>query len=137
PVPGAQARRPLVSVRRALARGARGRHGAARRAQRHARARARRRAARAAEETRGRSELKRATDGGFMVCRRVGSWAIALLVAARAASAQTAQPHAEALVEWPVYGGSLASQFYSPLAQIDAHNVKDLKVAWRWSGANF
>src|SRR5256885_7592743 len=72
-----------------------------------------------------------------MVCRRVGSWAFALLVAARASSAQTAQPHTEALVEWPVYGGSLAAQFYSPPAQIDARNVKDLKVAWRRAGANF
>jgi quinoprotein glucose dehydrogenase len=41
------------------------------------------------------------------------------------------------IVEWPVYGGSLAAQHYSPLAQIDAGNVKDLKVAWRWHGGNF
>jgi quinoprotein glucose dehydrogenase len=41
------------------------------------------------------------------------------------------------MVEWPYYGGSLASQFYSPLAQIDARNVKDLKVAWRWYAGNF
>ena len=38
---------------------------------------------------------------------------------------------AAARVEWPVYGGNLASQFYSPLDQINARNVKDLKVAWR------
>jgi quinoprotein glucose dehydrogenase len=41
------------------------------------------------------------------------------------------------IVEWPVYGGSLAAQHYSPLAQIDAGNVKDLKIAWRWHGGNF
>jgi quinoprotein glucose dehydrogenase len=40
-------------------------------------------------------------------------------------------------VDWPVYGGSLAAQHYSPLEQIDAQNVKDLKVAWRWYGGNF
>jgi len=40
-------------------------------------------------------------------------------------------------VEWPVYGGSLAAQHYSPLDQIDARNVKDLKVAWRWHAGNF
>jgi len=40
-------------------------------------------------------------------------------------------------VEWPVYGGSLASQFYSPLDQINARNVKDLKIAWRWYAGNF
>jgi glucose dehydrogenase len=40
-------------------------------------------------------------------------------------------------VEWPVYGGSLAAQHYSPLDQINAQNVKDLKVAWRWYAGNF
>jgi glucose dehydrogenase len=40
-------------------------------------------------------------------------------------------------VEWPVYGGSLAAQHYSPLEQINARNVKDLTVAWRWHGGNF
>ena len=40
-------------------------------------------------------------------------------------------------VEWPVYGGSLAAQHYSPLDQIDASNVKDLKIVWRWYGGNF
>ncbi|HEX6994603.1 MAG TPA: pyrroloquinoline quinone-dependent dehydrogenase [Gammaproteobacteria bacterium] len=39
--------------------------------------------------------------------------------------------------EWPVYGGSLYAQHYSPLDQIDASNVADLRVAWRWSAANF
>jgi glucose dehydrogenase len=40
-------------------------------------------------------------------------------------------------VEWPVYGGSLAAQHYSPLDQINAQNVKDLKIAWRWYAGNF
>jgi quinoprotein glucose dehydrogenase len=40
-------------------------------------------------------------------------------------------------VEWPVYGGSLAAQHYSPLDQITASNVKDLKIAWRWYAGNF
>ena len=40
-------------------------------------------------------------------------------------------------VEWPVYGGSLAAQHYSPLDQINAQNVKDLEIAWRWYGGNF
>jgi quinoprotein glucose dehydrogenase len=40
-------------------------------------------------------------------------------------------------VEWPVYGGSLAAQHYSPLEQINARNVKDLKIAWRWHAGNF
>ena len=39
--------------------------------------------------------------------------------------------------EWPTYGGDLASTRYSPLNRIDASNVADLRVAWRWSAANF
>jgi quinoprotein glucose dehydrogenase len=41
------------------------------------------------------------------------------------------------LMEWPVYGGNLASQFYSPLDQIGADNVGDLRIAWRWHAGNF
>jgi len=41
------------------------------------------------------------------------------------------------MVEWPVYGGSLAAQHYSPLEQINASNVKDLQIAWRWHAGNF
>jgi quinoprotein glucose dehydrogenase len=33
-------------------------------------------------------------------------------------------------VEWPVYGGSAASDRYSPLAQIDRSNVNRLEIAW-------
>ncbi len=57
----------------------------------------------------------------------IGAWA--LLGSAAAQEGRT--------VEWPVYGGSLAAQHYSPLEQIDASNVKDLKVAWRWHAGNF
>lgn len=39
--------------------------------------------------------------------------------------------------EWPVYGGDLGSTRYSPLDQITASNVADLRVAWRWSARNF
>lgn len=39
--------------------------------------------------------------------------------------------------EWPVNGGDLGSSRYSPLDQIDASNVADLAIAWRWSAANF
>jgi hypothetical protein len=34
--------------------------------------------------------------------------------------------------EWPAYGGTYAAARYSPLAQIDLTNAKDLHVAWRW-----
>jgi quinoprotein glucose dehydrogenase len=34
--------------------------------------------------------------------------------------------------EWPAYAGTYAAARYSPLAQIDRSNAKDLHVAWRW-----
>ena len=40
-------------------------------------------------------------------------------------------------VEWRFYGGNLASQRYSPLAQIDATNAGQLKIAWRFSTGNY
>lgn len=39
--------------------------------------------------------------------------------------------------DWPVYGGDPAHTRYTPLAQIDASNVAELEVAWRWSARNF
>ena len=42
-----------------------------------------------------------------------------------------------AMAEWPVYGGSEMSQFYSALDQIDAGNVGDLRIEWRWHAGNF
>ena len=41
-----------------------------------------------------------------------------------------------AMVEWPHYGGNSYAQHYSPLDQIDASNVGELEVVWRWSAAN-
>jgi quinoprotein glucose dehydrogenase len=35
--------------------------------------------------------------------------------------------------EWPVYAGTNAAAKYSPLEQINASNVKDLQIAWRWT----
>ncbi|MEM6706073.1 MAG: pyrroloquinoline quinone-dependent dehydrogenase [Acidobacteriota bacterium] len=35
--------------------------------------------------------------------------------------------------EWQHYGGDKGSTKYSPLSQIDAGNVADLEIAWRWS----
>lgn len=41
------------------------------------------------------------------------------------------------MVEWRHYGGNLAAHRYSPLDQIDASNVEDLRIAWRWQSGNF
>jgi len=34
--------------------------------------------------------------------------------------------------EWPAYAGTYAAGRYSPLAQIDSTNAKNLRVVWRW-----
>src|SRR5580692_6982294 len=39
--------------------------------------------------------------------------------------------------EWPFYGGDSGTTKYSSLDQINAANVKDLKIAWQWRAENF
>lgn len=39
--------------------------------------------------------------------------------------------------EWPSHAGDLSAARYAPLDQIDASNVGDLRVAWRWTSRNF
>jgi quinoprotein glucose dehydrogenase len=60
---------------------------------------------------------------------------LALAVSTLLPSAE-AQPYdaAAALArgDWPAYAGTYASAKYSPLDQIDAGNVANLKIAWRW-----
>jgi quinoprotein glucose dehydrogenase len=34
--------------------------------------------------------------------------------------------------EWPAYAGTYAAAHYSPLAEIDRSNARDLHVVWRW-----
>ena len=38
--------------------------------------------------------------------------------------------------EWHVYGGDLGGTSYSPLDQIDASNIAELQIAWRWTARN-
>ena len=40
-------------------------------------------------------------------------------------------------VPWRNFGGELNANRYAPLSDIDATNVADLAVAWRWNTANF
>ena len=39
--------------------------------------------------------------------------------------------------EWRFYGGDAGSTKYSPLDQINASNVKQLEIVWRWKAENF
>src|SRR5258708_23828707 len=68
---------------------------------------------------------------------RLGIGAFATLVALTALTVALVAPHASAGqsgedVDWPTVNGTLDGQRYSPLTQIDAANVKGLKVAWRF-----
>jgi quinoprotein glucose dehydrogenase len=51
---------------------------------------------------------------------------IALLVTGALTTSAQDKPQSD----WPVYGGQLAQNHYSPLSQINRTNVKDLQVAW-------
>ncbi|MBV9505661.1 MAG: PQQ-binding-like beta-propeller repeat protein [Acidobacteriia bacterium] len=48
----------------------------------------------------------------------------------------SAQQGTPASGEWRVNGGDTGSTRYSPLEQINAANVKDLQVVWRWKSQN-
>jgi quinoprotein glucose dehydrogenase len=39
--------------------------------------------------------------------------------------------------EWPYYGGDAGSTKYSALDQINAGNIKDLRITWTWDAKNF
>ena len=39
--------------------------------------------------------------------------------------------------EWRYYGGDAGNTKYSPLDQINATNVKELQIMWRWKSENF
>ncbi len=63
-------------------------------------------------------------------------WAVAVALVLVAPASLTAQ-YGPDQTEWRSYAGDLGSTRYSPLDQIDASNVEDLEVAWRWSARNF
>ncbi len=61
--------------------------------------------------------------------------AVCLGCGASRSSAQTEAGDGKADVGWPSYAGDKASSKYSPLAQIDRNNFRDLRVAWKWRSA--
>ena len=66
-------------------------------------------------------------------------WLLALVAIVNVTFALAARPIAQSAgknVEWPVYWGDNRSAKYSPLDQINRDNVKDLRIAWRWSSQN-
>src|SRR5262245_8017614 len=67
--------------------------------------------------------------------------AVVALVAALWVSAtlagQTGASQSKGETEWRFFGSDTGATRYSPASQINANNVKDLRVAWRWSARNF
>src|ERR1700689_4061214 len=65
---------------------------------------------------------------------------IVLMIAAMSLATITttawAQQGAPATGEWRLNGGDTGSTRYSPLDQINATNVKNLQVVWRWKAQN-
>jgi len=71
---------------------------------------------------------RRPTSTGFLVSAFL---TVALSLPASAAQQGTSDG------EWHVYGGDPGHTRYSPLDQIDASNVADLEIAWRWTAQNY
>src|ERR1700758_653654 len=49
---------------------------------------------------------------------------------AQSSNKRPASPKSPKSIDWPVYGGQLAGDHYSPLTQINRSNVSKLKVEW-------
>lgn len=62
----------------------------------------------------------------------IGTTAAALWVSTTVAG-QTGATASRGETEWRYFGGDPGTTRYSPLSQINAENVRDLQVAWRWS----
>jgi quinoprotein glucose dehydrogenase len=60
-----------------------------------------------------------------------------VLVAVLLGSGPATAQHPEKNSEWRYWGGDAATSHYSPLAQIDRGNVRNLRLAWRWKSENF
>ena len=50
---------------------------------------------------------------------------------------QTGASASKGETEWRFFGSDNGATRYSPANQINAANVRDLRVTWRWSARNF
>ena len=73
--------------------------------------------------------------------KRVLAAVVVALAAALGVSAslagQTDAGGSKGETEWRFFGSDNGATRYSPANQINASNVRDLRVAWRWSARNF
>src|SRR3954466_15537950 len=82
----------------------------------------------------------------YMTRLRTGIFAAGLFALALGAAApwvsvplagQTGASAPKGETEWRFFGSDAGATRYSPADQINAGNVRDLRVAWRWSARNF
>ena len=82
---------------------------------------------------------------GFGLCVLVAASALAIgctqmamtgVDSAPQASASMADPLARKPGEWITWGGDPGNTRYSPLSQINAQNVGQLEIAWRWKASD-
>src|SRR6266705_3057397 len=62
---------------------------------------------------------------------------LAIVLSILAITARAGAQHGATNGEWRFYGGDAGTTKYSPLDQINAANVKDLKIVWEWKAQNF
>src|ERR1051325_4255488 len=76
----------------------------------------------------------------FVGAMRVVAAGVALgtaIAMSAALAGQTGASASKSETEWRFFGGDAGATRYSPANQINAANVRDLRVAWRWSARNF
>ncbi len=61
-----------------------------------------------------------------------GAWTVAVLLVAAAAALAAQGAGSSRQVEWLYYGGDQGGMKYSPLADVSAGNLSELKLAWQW-----
>src|SRR5947208_15032411 len=62
---------------------------------------------------------------------------VSLLIAILAVAHWAGAQHGVKNGEWRFYGGDGRNTKYSALDQINAANVKDLKIVWQWKAQNY
>jgi len=71
------------------------------------------------------------------MANRPPQWILLLPACLLAAGIPATAQHGAQNGEWRYYGGDAGTTKYSPLDQINASNVKDLKIVWEWKSQNF
>ena len=62
---------------------------------------------------------------------------VGVLAVSASLASQAATGGSKGETEWRFFGGDSGATRYSPASQINANNVRDLRVAWRWSARNY